>query len=254
MPPVPPATPDHPLALLGFAPDAARALRQLGLIAVNVPTDDLTHVMDACRTLKFTGALVHPALEAAVAAAVTPDTAARRAGRVDAVAFSGTAHGVHTLADALGDTLGDSTYALRGASALLLGLEAADLGRGLPLTRLGLTIVGVCAETISDAERVLRDLPAGVRGYALARRDPSVQSFAERCDLIVVTGGPLPAGVLQPYHTLADLTGQASTGSSGATALDLSALPLHRLSHQLAHATGQRFRPDTLAPLLPALH
>ncbi|MCD0167864.1 shikimate dehydrogenase, partial [Deinococcus sp. 12RED42] len=43
---------DTPLALIGYPAPAARALRDLGLIAVSVPTDDTRAVLDACRTLR----------------------------------------------------------------------------------------------------------------------------------------------------------------------------------------------------------
>lgn len=252
-----PAPADHPLALIGYAPEAARALRDLGLIALNVPTTDLPRVLDACRTLEFTGALVHPRLENAALDGVTPDHAAQRLGRVDAIAFAGgghlgTIHGVHSLADALTDAVQASGYATRGASALLLGQSSADLTQAMPLARLGFGMVGVCADSAPEAERALRDLPAGVRGYPFSRRDEAIASFAERADLIVLTAGNLPPGTLQPYHTLADLTGRSGAGSSGASALDLSALPALRLARQLAHATGQRFHAHDLAALVPA--
>jgi len=240
-------TPDTPLALIGYPSPAARALRELGLIALNVPTDDLPAVMDACRSLRFTGALVHPLQERALAAAVSTDPDARRAGRVDAVAFTGVggAHGTYSLTDALMDTVEASGYAARGASALFLG-SGVDLSQALPLVRLGFEQVGLAADSLPDAQRLARDLPASVRSYALGRRDPALTSLAERADLIVLTGGTVPPGLLQPYHTLADLTGHANTGTSGAARLDLSALPALRLSRQLLQATGQRYLPEAL--------
>lgn len=244
---------DTPLALIGYPAPAARALRDLGLIALSVPTDDTRAVLDACRTLHFTGALVHDSQQVHLLDAVTPDTAARRVGRVDAVSFAGTLSGTFALTDALSDTLEDSGYATRGASALLIGLDAHDLALALPLARLGFADIGVAAESLPEAERAIRDLPAGLRAYPLSRRDPSCRTYAERADLIVLTAGPLPGGLVQPYHTLIDLTGRADASSSGAGRVDLSRLPLRRLARQLAHATGQRFHPDELEPVLPAL-
>ena len=80
--------PDAPLALIGYSPAAARALRAAGLIAVEVPDEGLGAVMGACRTLRFSGALVQESREVAAAGAADPDASARRAGRVDAVAFT----------------------------------------------------------------------------------------------------------------------------------------------------------------------
>ncbi|MFD1730281.1 hypothetical protein ACFSC4_02850 [Deinococcus malanensis] len=109
----------------------------------------------------------------------------------------------------------DSGYATRGAGALLIGLDAVDLTLALPLARLGFSNMGVAAETLPEAERAARHLPAGVRTFPVSRRDAALATLAERADLIVLTGGPLPAGLLQPYHTLADLTGHAVVGTSG---------------------------------------
>ncbi|EYB67613.1 hypothetical protein DEIPH_ctg033orf0017 [Deinococcus phoenicis] len=251
------ATPDAPLALIGHSSLAARAFREVGLIALAVPDDDLSAVLGACRTLHFTGALVHPSREIAVADAVDTDPDARRVGRVDAVAFTGGAagghvHGTYTLADALMDAVEASGYAAHGASALLLG-SGADLARALPLVRLGFKHIGIVADHLPEAERFARDVPASVRAFAVGRRDSALASLAERADLIVLTGGTLPAGLLQPYHTLADLTGQSTTGTSGAALLDLSALPALRLARQLLHATGQRYRPEDLTGLVAEL-
>ncbi|GHF30730.1 shikimate dehydrogenase [Deinococcus metalli] len=244
--------PDAPLALIGYTSAAARALRDLGVVAVSVPHDDLGAVMDACRTLPFSGALVHPSVEGAALSVTQADVAAQRAGRVDSVAFAGGVHGTFALADALSDVVEDSGYATRGASALLLGQSASDLALALPLTRLGFTDIGVVAETTPEAEGAARHLPAGVRAYPVSRRDPSVAALADRADLIVLTRGALPPGLLHPYHTVVDLTGHAA-GTAAGSVLDLSRLPAQRLCRQLDHATGHRFRTDDLLPLLPAL-
>ncbi|WP_034384305.1 hypothetical protein [Deinococcus sp. YIM 77859] len=248
---------DAPLALIGYSSHAARTLRDLGLVALSLPHDDLRAVIEACLTLRFSGALVHPAQEGAVAPHVEPDPDARRVSRVDAVAFSGglaggSAHGTYTLADALIDAVEASGYAARGAGALFIG-GGQDLLQAVPLIRLGLNPVGIAADHLPDAERLARALPSSVRPYALGRRDSALQALAERADLIVLTGGSLPAGLLQPYHTLADLTGQSTTGASGATLLDLSALPALRLARQLLYATGQRYHPEALSGLAEAL-
>lgn len=245
--------PDAPLALIGSSPAAARALREVGLVAVAVPDEHLEAVLGACRTLRFSGALVHESREVAAASAADPDAGARRAGRVDAVAFTaGGAHGTYALADALTDAVEASGYAVRGAGALLLG-SGGDLARALPLVRLGFSSVGIAADSAPDAERLARDLPAGVRAFPVSRLDPALAALAERADLIVLTGGPLPPGLLQPYHTLADLTGRAGPGASGAATLDLSRLPALRLARQLLHATGQRYRAEDLTDLAVAL-
>ncbi|UBV43589.1 shikimate dehydrogenase [Deinococcus taeanensis] len=244
---------DTPLALIGYPSPAARALRDLGLIAVNVPTGDLRGVLDACRTLQFSGALVHPSQETHALDAVTPDPVARRVGRVDAVSLSGQPRGTFAFSDALTDALDASGYASRGASALILGLDAHDLALALPLARLGFTELGLAAESIPEAERAARDLPAARRAYPLSRRDPSVSAFAARADLLILTAGTMPAGMVQPYHTVIDLTGRASVTGTGASSVDLRDLPLRRLARQLEHATGQRFHPQGLEGALQAL-
>lgn len=244
---------DAPLALMGYPTAAARALRELGFVALHVPTDDLKHVMDACQTLKFSGALVHPSQEAHALDAVQADSTARKVGRVDAVAFAGSAHGTFALADALTDLLDASGYATRGASAVLLGLDAHDLALALPLTRLGFSDIGLAAETTPEAERAARDLPAGLRAYPMNRRDPALKNLAERADLIILTGGSLPTSLLQPYHTLIDLTGQAGPSSTGATLLDLSGLQARRLVRQIAHATGQRLHAEEVSHVMQAM-
>ncbi|WP_029475108.1 hypothetical protein [Deinococcus frigens] len=244
---------DTPLALIGYPGPAARALRELGLVALATPTEHLKEVMDACMTLGFSGALVHPSQESCALDATQADATARRVGRVDAVAFSAGAHGTFALADALGDMLEASGYASRGASAVLLGTDMHDLALALPLSRLGFSAVGVAAANTPDAERAARDLPAGVRAFPLSRQDSALMGLAERADLLVLTGGHFPAGLAQPYHTVVDLTGQLAAAPGGATLLDLSALPARRLARQLAHATGQRFHPEELMGVVAAL-
>ncbi|PNY82565.1 shikimate dehydrogenase [Deinococcus koreensis] len=243
---------DTPLALIGHSAQAARALRDLGLLGVSVPTDDLSGVLHACQTLRFSGALIHASQEFAALGVTQADPTAQKVGRVDAVAFAGGVHGTFALADALTDTLEASGYASRGASALLLGQAASDLALALPLTRLGFSDIGIVAETTPEAEGAARHLPAGVRAFPMSRRDPSVTTLAERADLIVLTAGALPPGLVQPYHTLIDLTGRAQAGAAGSV-LSLARLPARRLARQLAHATGQRFHVDELEKLVPAL-
>ena len=258
---------DTPLALLGYAPDVARALRELGLTAVSVPVDSLEDVLRACAVLACPGALVAGPLRAAVLAlgastsAVRADTAALRSGAADAVSFTGGTHGqavqTHatcTLPDALLDTLEDSGYPVRGARALLIG-QSGDLGAGLALTRLGLSSLTLAAASHPEAEALARSLPGGLKAYVTSRSDPALITLAERADLIVLTAGPLPPGVLQPFHALLDLTGRASSAASkaGAALVPLTRLPELRLARRLHHATGQRFAPEVLIGLAKVL-
>lgn len=264
---------DTPLALLGYAPDVARALRELGLTAVSVPVDSLEDVLRACAVLACPGALVAGPLRAAVLAlgastslgvsvsAVRADTAALRSGAADAVSFTGGTHGqavqTHatcTLPDALLDTLEDSGYPVRGARALLIG-QSGDLGAGLALTRLGLSSLTLAAASHPEAEALARSLPGGLKAYVTSRSDPALITLAERADLIVLTAGPLPPGVLQPFHALLDLTGRASSAASkaGAALVPLIRLPELRLARRLHHATGQRFAPEVLSGLAKVL-
>ena len=254
---MPPSAPAFPplIGLLGYGPATARALRDLGYLAVPLPAEDLAGVLAACQTLRLSGVLVHLAHEEQMYAAVQPDEAARRAGRVDAVALplgalAADPQGTYTLTEALSDAVAATHYAARGASALLIG-HGADLAAVMPLTRLGFTQVGFVADSLPAAERLSREVPAGTATYALSRRDPALQTLAERADLIVVTGGTLPAGVLQPYHTLLDLTGRLPLGS--ATRLELGELPGLRLSQQLLHITGQRLHAGALDQLVQAV-
>ena len=258
---------DTPLALLGYAPDAARALRELGLTAISVPVGNLEDVLRACAVLACPGALVAGPLRAAVLAlgastsVVRADTAALRSGAADAVSFTGGTHGqaaqTHatcTLPDALLDTLEDSGYPVRGARALLIG-QSGDLGAGLALTRLGLSSLTLAAASHPEAEALARGLPGGLKAHVTSRSDPALVTLAERADLIVLTAGPLPPGVLQPFHALLDLTGRASSAASkaGAALVPLTRLPELRLARRLHHATGQRFAPEVLSELAKVL-
>ena len=262
---------DTPLALLGYDPGAARALRELGLTAISVPVNSLEDVLRACAVLACPGALVAGPLRAAVlalgltpgvaASAVRADTAALRSGVADAVSFTGGQHGqaaqTHatcTLPDALLDTLEDSGYPVRGARALLIG-QSGDLGAGLALTRLGLSSLTLAAASHPEAEALARSLPGGLKAHVTSRSDPALVTLAERADLIVLTAGPLPPGVLQPFHALLDLTGRASGAASraGAALVPLTRLPELRLARRLHHATGQRFAPEVLTGLAKVL-
>lgn len=243
------------IGLLGYGPATARALRDLGYLALPLPPDDLSDVLTACQTLRISGVLVQPAYEEHAFAATRPDEAARQAGRVDAVALpvgllAAEPQGTYTLPDALGDAVAAAHYAARGASALLIG-HGNDLTSVMNLTRLGFTQVGFATDNPAVAKRLSREVPAGIASYALSRRDPALQTLAERADLIVVTGGSLPAGVLQPYHTLLDLSGRLPSGN--ASRLELSELPSLRLSQALLHITGQRLHSQSLSSLITAM-
>lgn len=260
---------DAPLALVGYAPAvataAAAALRDLGLQAIGVPAERPQEVVAACLTLRFGGALVAPGQGRAWLDAGSADSEARRVGRVDALSFHGAAlhgtggaTGTFAYAEALSDTLEASGYVARGASLAVLGHTAADLAVAAPLARLGFTDIGLVADSAPEAERAIRDLPSGLRIFPLSRRDGSVRALASRSDLIVLTSGELPHGLLEPYHTLIDLTGRAQgqgrNAGSGASVLDLETLALHHTSRQLLHATGQRYEPSRLVALAEALH
>lgn len=239
--------PDAPLALIGYAPEAARALRALGLLAIALPDGALNEVFAALRTLHFSGALIAPHLEEAAFVHVHSDAAARKLGRVDSVSLAGALHASHALEEALLRLVQDSAYAARGARMLLLG-EGAPLRAAVGLARLGAPSVTVAAGHAGEAERALQLLPAGVKGYALALNDPALGALAERADLVVLTSGPLPPGVLQPFHTLLDLTAAHGHAAlrEGVARIEAGELPALRLSLQLEHATGQRFKPEVL--------
>ncbi|ADV67210.1 hypothetical protein [Deinococcus maricopensis] len=247
---------DAPIALVGYAADQARALRDLGLLAVAVPTAPLRDVLDAARTLRFAGALVAPAHEDDAFGAATPDAPARKVGRVDAVAFAGGAHGTHTFEDALVSAVEDSGYAVRGATALLVG-DGAPLVSALGLARLGLRELLILAPDRPAAERAARTVPHGVRAHAVAHADPAAVAFAQRADLVVIAGtrAALPAGLLQPYHTLLDLGGTyaADAHAAGASSLPIGDLHARHLAARLTHATGQRFTPEALMDAARAL-
>ncbi len=244
-----------PLALIGYPAAAARALQALDLLALTVPTDNLNEVLAACQTLGFSGALVAQSHEFSVAEVVAGDTTAKKTKRVDAVAFALKAHGTFAFADALSDTLEHSGYSSRGASAVFIGYSAEDMMTALPLARLGFSIVGIVAESVSEAERIAREVPAGIQTYAMSLGDRAIHSLTERADLIVLTAGKIPANVIQPYHAFIDLTGQArkAVQTNGASTIDLSQLPVFHLMRQLEHATGKRFSLEQVAKLLTDL-
>ncbi|AWN24561.1 shikimate dehydrogenase [Deinococcus irradiatisoli] len=249
------ATPgESALALIGYPPGAARALREFGLVALGVPATPLPEVFSACQTLGFAGALLHPGVQESAAAHVQLDPDARRAGLTDAVSFAGGMHGTYAAPEALLGAVQESSYAARGAHAVLIG-SAADLRLGLGLSRLGFKAVTVVADSRRDAEAMSRDLPAGLAAFALARSDAALPGLAERADLLVLTGGPLPAGLVQPYHTVLDLTGKVGREVErvGAALLALPDFPARVLARQIEHASGQRFRTDLLTDLAGAL-
>ena len=248
------AASEHALALIGYPAGAGQALRGFGLVALGVPGVPLPDILAACELLGFAGALVHPRFQQAVAEHAQLDLDASRAGQCDALSFAGGARGIYAAPDALLGALQDSSYAARGARAVLIG-QGADLRLGLGLGRLGLKSLTLVAETRSQAERLSRDLPAGLAAFALSRQDSALRGLAERADLLVLTAGSLPPGVAQPYHTVLDLTRLArrDTEKAGATWLMLPDLAERVLSRQLEHALGQRFKPDGLSALLPLL-
>lgn len=245
---------DAPLALIGFGPPAARALRDLGLSALSVPDQPLSEVLSALHTLNFGGALLAPRVEAAAFALTQPDGFARKLSRVDALSLMGEARGTHTLEEALARVVEESGYALRGARLLVIG-EGASLRASLGLARLGAASVTVAAPHRPEAQGVLALLPGGVKGYAVAAGDAALESLAERADLVVLAGGALPEGVLHPFHTLLDLTGEGAALAArlGVPLLGAGALPPARLALQLEHATGQRFGLEALREAAAAL-
>ena len=245
---------EHALALIGYPLTAGRALREFGLVALGVPEVPLPEILTACELLGFAGAIIHPRLQQSVAEHAQLDPDASRAGQCDALSFAAGARGIYAAPDALLSALQDSHYAARGARAILIGL-GSDLRLGLGLGRLGLKSLTVVAETRSLAERLSRDLPAGLAAFALSRQDSALRGLAERADLLVLSAGSLPPGVAQPYHTILDLTTLARRDSekAGATWLSLPDLAERTLSRQLEHALGQRFKPEGLSALLPLL-
>lgn len=234
---------DAPLALVGYSSAVAQALRGLGITAIPVPAEHPADIIAACLTLRFAGALIAPAQQLAWFDAAQPDTDAKKVGRVDTLAFHGAAGtaGTFAYADALSDTIEDGGYAARGASLAIVGRSASDLAMAAPVVRLGFTDIGLVADSAPEAEKAIRDLPSGLRIFAMSRRDAAIKSLASRSDLLVLTAGELPAGILEPYHTLLDLTGRVKSNTSGASLLNTDNLQLFHLARQLYHATGQRF-------------
>jgi shikimate dehydrogenase len=249
-----PDTAERALALIGYPASASRALREFGLVALSVPAAPLPEVLSAAERLGFVGALLHAGLQESAAAHLQLDPDARKAGRADAVAFSGGPRGTFAAPEALIAAVQESSYAARGAHALLIG-AGSDLRIGLGLARLGFKAITVVGQTRREAEAVSRDLPAGLVAFALGRQEAAVPGLAERADLLILTGGSLPAGLLQPYHTVLDLTGLAGreTSAAGATLLNIPDFPARVLARQIEHATGQRLRVSVLADLAAAL-
>lgn len=238
---------DAPLALIGHSSEQARALHELGLTALAIPEAAPHELIAACQTLKFSGALIAPSHAHRWLDAVQADPDARKAGRVDAVSFHGAAgaQGTFAYADALSDAVRESGYAALGASLLIIGHGVQDMILAAPIARLGFTDIGLAADSAPEAERVRRELPAAPRMFPVSRRDETIRALADRSDLIVLTAGDLPRGLLQPYHTLIDLSGRQDHGS-GATLLNLSDLGAYHLARQLNHATGQQFAVNDL--------
>lgn len=248
--------PDTPLALIGYSPQAARACRELGLIALSLPCESPSEVAQACQTLRFSGALIAPPFQTQWIDITQADPEARRIGKVDSVAFPsgyGQPHGAYTFADALADAMENTRYASRGASAMIFGRTVSDLHMGAPLLRQGFTDIALVADNSPEAEKAIQDLPSGLRLYPMSRKNDAILDFAQRTDVVLLVGGSLPPRLLQPYHTLIDLTGKADAIRSGATILSLEELHGFHIARQLAHATGQRFVPEELGPLVEIL-
>lgn len=245
---------ERALALIGYSSSASRAMREFGLMALSVPGAPLPDVLVACERLGFVGALLHPSLQESAAGHLQLDPDARKANRADALAFTGGPRGTFAAPEALIAAVQESSYAARGAHALLIG-SGSDLHVGLGLARLGFKAITVVGQTRREAEAVSRDLPAGLVAFALGRQEAAVPGLAERADLLILTGGHLPPGLLQPYHTVLDLTGLAGreTAAAGATLLSLPDFPARVLARQIEHATGQRFRPSALGDTAAAL-
>ena len=244
----------RPLALIGYPVSVARVLREFGLVVLGVPASPLPEVLSACETLGFAGALLHQSVQESAAAHLQLDPDARRAGRADAVSFVGGPRGTYAAPEALLSAVEDSHYAARGAHAVLIG-SGSDVRLGFGLSRLGLKAITVVAETHRDAEALSRDLPAGLAAFALTRKDSALRGLCERADLLVLTGGALPPELVQPYHTVLDLTGRSErvVQAAGATLLSLPDFPARVLARQIEHASGQRFRPEALEGVVASL-
>lgn len=248
--------PDNPLALIGYSSQAARTCRELGLIALSLPCESPSEIAEACQTLCFSGALIAPPFQNSWAAITQTDPEAKRIGKIDAVAFPtghGQPHGAYTFADALADVMENTRYASRGASAIIWGRTASDLHMGAPLLRQGFTDIALIANNTPEAEKAMRDLPSGLRLYPMSRNNDAILDFAQRTDVVLLVNGELPPRLLQPYHTLIDLTGKADAIRSGANILSLDELKGFHIARQLAHATGQRFVPEELGDLTQVL-
>lgn len=256
-----PSLAEAPLALVGYSAAAAEAFREAGLLALSLPDAEPAEVVSACSTLGFVGALIAQAQGGKWLSATQPDPEAVRAGRVDAVAFAGklstlgvkAAQGSFTLAEALAEAVVASGFTPHGAALLVLGEEAADMTLAAPLIRLGFSDIGLVAQSAPEAERARKLLPSAPRLFPTSRRDTGVGALADRSDLIVLTAGELPRGLLQPYHLLLDLTGKVRPQQCEAHLLTLEDLGAYHLSRRLRHATGQHYAPEDLHALAQLL-
>jgi hypothetical protein len=138
--------------------------------------------------------LEDPALQARAAAHLAHlEPEAAQARRVDLVVPEPTgSRGFYQGPIALARLIG--RYAL-GDKALWVGPLSPELALGLR----GLSAVSVVGPSFPEGEAFLQQLPSPQRGV-VAVSEPQAQAVARQADLLIYAGGPLPLGLIQPYH------------------------------------------------------
>ncbi|MDZ7800753.1 MAG: hypothetical protein U5K81_08190 [Trueperaceae bacterium] len=202
------------VALLGTDP-TARALARFrdpeGRVWLHpAPPGDIATAVAALPVLGFAGALVFgdEARRDAAAATTRRSLEGSDLGVVDAVAVAGDSTiGDFVTARALLDGLQAGGWEPRGARIAALGGGAVVRGTLRELATAGAADIALIAPDAPTAEHALPDLPAGVRGRAVAAADPTVPTLLERCDLLLRSENLASphADALGPHLTVLDL-------------------------------------------------
>lgn len=227
-----------------------------------VPDGRVHEAVTALPVLGFAGALIfgEEAGRTAAHAVGRRSLEAADLDTVDAVAVAGDSTlGDFTAGRAILASLRDGGWEPRGARVAALGGGTITRALLRELAAAGADEVVLVARHAPDAERGLPDLPAGVRGHAVAAADPHVPALLERCDLLLRSEDVLPpmTGVLGPHLTLLDLQPDVPSAwrrearAVGAHAASWADVEAGRVAAALRTVVGGEVDP---APLLDLLH
>ncbi len=238
--------PPAALALWGLDPSWWQLLRALceeggwPLVPVHLPDPEPASALLSLHQLGFAGALVGDDLAEAFYPHVgrtSPEARSVQATDTLSVPPGGYLgfSGHHTLATALVDAALEVRLALQGSKLLVLG-GGARARAALALARLGVSAVILATPELPLGERAAATVPPGPRVRVLWEKDPLLPELALECDVVALAAAP-GRDLLQPYHTLIDLSGQ-QLGGAALQRVDPSVWQSWRLKRQLEQLLG----------------